>query len=389
MELLDEATGHRSSIFQGEEYHEDHPDAEQLEPLLLAKSIGPVELVRIEELLPADSPRIAGEDSAHARVLADVESRLPPIIVHRRTMRVIDGMHRLRAALMRGLDTIEARFFDGPDEAAFLLAVRENIVHGLPLSQADRERAAERILSSQPKWSDRAVASAAGLSTRAVAAIRRRSTDSASQLNVRIGLDGRVRPLDGAQGRLLASKIICEQPELPLREVAREAGISVATARDVRERVRQGRDPLPPRLRAAEAAAPPRRTEPPTKVSDGRGEPVMEVSGRSEAATDIPGRSGAKTEVRPPVPASRPAVSVTQVTDWEAIRRKLQKDPALKYAASGRVFIQWFDAHAVDAAEWKDIVDAVPPHWIEGIAALARQYSERWLEISRALERQL
>ncbi|MFC7729983.1 hypothetical protein [Actinomadura keratinilytica] len=69
---------------------------------------------------------------------------LPPILVHRRTMRVVDGMHRLRAARLQGRCEIGVRFVDGPDADVFVAAVRANIGHGLPLSLADREAAAAR-----------------------------------------------------------------------------------------------------------------------------------------------------------------------------------------------------------------------------------------------------
>ena len=61
-------------------------------------------------------------------------------------MRVVDGMHRLLAALLNGRQTIEAELFDGTADEGFLRAVRENVVHGLPLSQADRRAAAARII---------------------------------------------------------------------------------------------------------------------------------------------------------------------------------------------------------------------------------------------------
>ena len=70
-------------------------------------------------------------------------------------MRVIDGTHRLRAALLRGVDVIDVLYFDGPDADAFVLAVELNHTHGLPLSRADRTAAAERIIGSHPDWSDR------------------------------------------------------------------------------------------------------------------------------------------------------------------------------------------------------------------------------------------
>jgi ParB-like chromosome segregation protein Spo0J len=104
-----------------------------------------VELL-VASLLPADSPRLAGEDPHHTQMLADSESTLPPILVHRATMQVIDGMHRLNAAILRGEKTIRARFFEGATAQAFVLAVQSNIAHGLPLTTADREAAAARII---------------------------------------------------------------------------------------------------------------------------------------------------------------------------------------------------------------------------------------------------
>ncbi|GAB3882596.1 hypothetical protein GCM10029964_040590 [Kibdelosporangium lantanae] len=110
---------------------------------------GPV-LVPIRSLLLADSPRVAGQDENHVRALARFEGRLPPIVVHRPTMRVVDGAHRLRAALHRGEDEIEVNFVDGPDHDLFVLAVELNAGQGLPLSRRDRMTAATRIVRTHP-----------------------------------------------------------------------------------------------------------------------------------------------------------------------------------------------------------------------------------------------
>ena len=59
-------------------------------------------VVPVELLRHADSPRLDGESPDHIRTLAESGSDLPPILVHRETMRVIDGMHRLRAAILNG-----------------------------------------------------------------------------------------------------------------------------------------------------------------------------------------------------------------------------------------------------------------------------------------------
>src|SRR5437868_3424947 len=72
----------------------------------------PAITVPIDSLLPARTPRLAGEDDSHIRMLAETENELPPILVCRRSFRVIDGMHRLRAARLRGAETIKVRFVD-------------------------------------------------------------------------------------------------------------------------------------------------------------------------------------------------------------------------------------------------------------------------------------
>ncbi len=306
------------------------------------------ETVPVSALLPGDSPRLAGENVEHIRLLAAMHD-LPPILVQRGTMRVIDGMHRLRAAKLRGDETVRVTFFDGDDAAAFLLSVDANIKHGLPLSRADREAAATRILRLYPQWSDRAVAAAAGLSPTTVSGIRRRLLQPAAREGSRVGRDGRVRPLDGSAGRRRASAVIALRPDAPLRAIAKEAGVSVGTARDVRAGLQAGRDPvLTPQRPAA---------EPEPAADDG-----------SEARRRRPGQAPA-----PPV-------------DWPAVRGNLIRDPAVKYAEVGRAFVRWADGHVVDPAAWREFVDAVPPYWRTSVAELARSCAAAWLAFAQELE---
>ncbi|GAA0896563.1 hypothetical protein GCM10009574_073920 [Streptomyces asiaticus] len=110
-------------------------------------------LVPIHLLLESDSPRVDGEDTDYVKALAESGARLPPIVVHRATRRVVDGMHRLRAAELRGQESIEAQFFEGSTSDAFVLSVWLNTAHGLSLSTADRSAAALRIIRSHPQWS--------------------------------------------------------------------------------------------------------------------------------------------------------------------------------------------------------------------------------------------
>ncbi|WP_241779521.1 ParB/RepB/Spo0J family partition protein [Streptomyces natalensis] len=120
--------------------------------------------VSVDAVRTGDSPRLDGEDEDHARALAELGTGLPPITVHRGTMRVIDGAHRLRAARLLGHTEIAARFYDGDEDDAFVLAVTMNASHGLPLTLADRTAAAARILTARPQLSDRRIGKVTGLS---------------------------------------------------------------------------------------------------------------------------------------------------------------------------------------------------------------------------------
>ncbi len=305
----------------------------------------------IRSLLPADSPRLSGEDIQHARLLADSDAELPPILVHRQTLRVIDGMHRLRAAVLRGEEKITVRLFDGGEDAAFVLAVETNITHGLPLSLADREAAAARIVQSHPQWSDRAIAAVTGMSAKTVGVIRRGVTVDQPQLHSRIGRDGRVRPINGADGRRRAGELFALHPDASLREVARGAGISPGTARDVRERIRRGEDPIPPRQRG----------------------------NRNPAEPATPER-----ELRRGMAGSRAG----QLRDRETILRNLRRDPSVRFTDTGRNLLRWLDARAAAAEGWETVVDGVAPHCAYAIADLACAVAEEWLEVAEHLRQQ-
>jgi ParB-like chromosome segregation protein Spo0J len=277
-------------------------------------ALSAVEMVPISTLLPADSPRLDGENADHTRVLADSEATLPPIVVHRSTMRVIDGMHRLRAALLRGQRVIPVRFFDGSEPDAFVLAVEANATHGLPLSAADRTAAATRILASHPYWSDRAVSSVAGLSAKTVAALRRSTTGENARQEARTGSDGRVRPLSSASARMLASQLIADNPSASLREIAHRAGTSPSTVRDVRHRMKRGEHPVPLRQRSPEPA-----TATPSRSAAG---PVKRIG----------------TEPGGPVPQQANRLSTLEA---------LSNDPSLRHTDSGRYLLRLLSTHAI------------------------------------------
>jgi ParB-like chromosome segregation protein Spo0J len=308
--------------------------------------------VPVLSLRPADSPRLNGEDKSHIARLAEIETTLPPILVDRRSMRVIDGMHRLMAASMRGRETINVRFFDGSEADVFLRAVQENVTHGLPLSQADRRAAAERIIATHPHMSDRAIGQAAGLAAKTVAAIRKRSTDGVPQSNERVGRDGKVRPLDSAQRRMRAAELLTQQPGASLRDVARAAGISPATVLDVRKRLERGDPPAPRKPDATRDA-----------VASG------------DDALGVSSPAGSKTVSQSVVPL-----------DLGATVEKLLRDPSLRNNEQGKGVLRLLYVNALGAEQLPCAATAVPPHCVAVIVQVARQYARMWQDFARELD---
>ncbi|WP_165963985.1 ParB/RepB/Spo0J family partition protein [Actinomadura sp. KC216] len=295
---------------------------DQVESLLQDVPIDrlPKQTFLIADLVCADTVRLAGQDQEHVRLLAEVEWELPPILVHRPTRRVIDGAHRISAAKLRGDRDIEAHVFDGDEATAFVLAVRANTEHGLPLTLGDRVAAATRILQLYPMWSDRAVARATGLAASTVGRIRKRSIARSEQPIVRLSRDGRVRPLNAAEGRMVAGRLMTEAPDTPLREIARRAGISPATAKDVRRRLAEGRDPVPLKQRRA----------------------IVPAQDRVRPRAEL--RSG-----QPPRPTG-------------ALLDRLRRDPSLRFSDAGREVLKRLGEITSRLDELPRTMNQLPPH---------------------------
>ena len=290
--------------------------------------------IPLGSLHPGESPRRQGEDKAHIARLATLDTPLPPILIDRRSMRVIDGMHRFLAASLMGRATIDAKFFDGSPEDAFLRAVEANVTHGLPLSQSDRRAAAKRIIESHPHMSDRAISESAGLAARTVAGIRRHSAE-VPQLNARVGRDGKVRPVSSVEGRRRAAEWIAQHPQASLRVVARAAGVSPATAGDVRRRLERGEEPAPARPGAGGCG---------------------DAKALGEAAGSAP------------------------------VLEKLLRDPSLRYNEQGRRLLRWLRQKLVSPQERAGVIAAVPPHCAAQVVALSRQYAQMWLNFAQELD---
>jgi ParB-like nuclease domain len=308
---------------------------------------GPVVRVGLDSLVIADSPRLGGENPEHIQALATAHGTLPPIIVHRASMRVLDGIHRLRAAQACGRTEIEVRFFDGDDADAFVVAVTSNITHGLPLSLADRKAAATRIIASHPQWSDRLIASLTGLAPGTIAETRRRTPEGHTPpADSRLGRDGRSRPTNTTERRTIASKLLTEDPTLSLRHVAKIAGLSPETVRDVRDRLHIP-DPAPP------AHSPRQQPERPT---------------------------------HPTKPVHR--VGRTAPRDFSQLMHQLKSDPVLRGTETGRMLLRLLDIHGISSETWTELCDNVPTHHKTTIATLALECAKKWTRFAERLTQQ-
>lgn len=323
--------------------------------------------VHIKLLKRGDSPRVLGVDADHVRRLAEIETGLPPILVHRGTMRVIDGMHRLGAAILNGRQTIDVCFFEGSEEAAFLVAVRANTAHGMPLSLQDRRVAALRILDSRPGMSDRAIAEVTGLSAKTVSSLRRCSTADSPQLNARIGKDGRRRPVNAEEGRLRAARVIAANPDASLRKIAQDAAVSVGTAHAVRQRIRRGEDPMAPRTAGRIGGAAPAT--------------AVEAAGATTGAT-TGGATGAATAEARRRRAGQGAEALLRL-------RSLQRDPSLRLSESGRHLLRWIHGHVIAQDMRADLLDAVPTHLAPIVADMALQCAEIWTDFAHDVQERM
>ncbi|WP_329182061.1 streptomycin biosynthesis regulator [Streptomyces sp. NBC_01477] len=279
----------------------------------------------------------------HVQILAGITEELPPIVVHGPSGRVLDGIHRVHAALAQERSHISAIEYSGSDEDAFAVAVRLNTAHGLPLSRAERIAAAQRILRTHPRWSNRMIAGVTGLAESTVRVRRRDLPEPEPGLRscTRVGRDGRVRPVNATEGRLRASRLLAERPSASAREIARQAGVSPNTVLDVRRRLAEGREPVPVQARGGEAGAP-----------------------------AVP---------RPTGPSDLEKLTT-------AVLAALMADPSIRLNDRGRFLIRWMRANREALTTRSDVACAIPDHWSVPVARLARAYSLFWQDLARQLE---
>ncbi|MBF6330404.1 ParB-like nuclease domain-containing protein [Nocardia transvalensis] len=328
----------------------------------------PVEMVPVHTIRSGPALRMDERRSAeHIRLLTESTDPLPPLIVHRFTMTLIDGAHRLCVARARGQAVVPVQFFDGTEADAYALAVQVNVTHGLPLSVTERKAAAARLISTHPHWSDRLIAITTGLSHKTVGVERRRVTGDSSQLHARTGKDGKVRPLVAAEGRRIAAEIIRDNPTASLREISSIAGISTGTVRDVRARLSRGEDPVPTRGEPKHIDSPPQSP----RLSDDSDETTVEVE-RNAPVPEVP---------------VLPKRTVT-VPIQSAILQTLQSDPALRFNVKGRAILRLVRNTISETGAAEQVLLDAPSHCHGSLAKLARANAQFWNDLANRLENQ-
>ncbi|WP_329136468.1 ParB/RepB/Spo0J family partition protein [Streptomyces sp. NBC_01476] len=303
--------------------------------------------IPIAMLRDADSPRLEGIDRGHVRSLVATDGKLPPIIVHRPTMKVVDGMHRLHVARLNDQREVEVRYFDGSEREAFLLAVELNMRHGLPLTLSDRKKSAMKILEGFPEWSDRAIGARTGLSGKTVGALRRRAAGRIAQAPVRVGRDGRSRPLHSDKSRRPGAGLPSDQVE------------------------------------GAPSDQLPGRTDSPARAN--LGVALLPVA-RARFAPQFVGDDGFAEDVQASGHGILPAVdALGSCTDPDMQLASLKRDPALKYSNDGREMIRWLETHIVRRTDMGLVLQA-PAHQARKIATLARTCAAQWNCIAMRME---
>jgi transposase-like protein len=157
-----------------------------------------------------------------------------------------------------------------------------------------------------------------------------------------------MRRADIAERRRLARDLITRNPGASLTEIAREAGISPATAHDVRRQLANGHD----------------------QITLGR--PGTELGVRPK-----PGHSGREPTASRPGPVRQPAV----------ILQRLRRDPSLRSSELGRSLLRWLSAQSAGAEEWARFLDGLPPHSTSMVQEVARGIAHTWTSFANELER--
>src|SRR5690606_30944253 len=108
-----------------------------------------------------------------------------------------------------------------------------------------------RVLQLHPDWADRRIGDLCGVTSKRVAQIRAHLVETSSggdlgTVAVRVGRDGRARPVDPRAQRERIVEALRRMPGASLRAVAAAVGVSPETVRSVRASLRDDRPPEAP-----------------------------------------------------------------------------------------------------------------------------------------------
>jgi ParB-like chromosome segregation protein Spo0J len=198
-----------------------------------------VRAVELALLRPAPDIRLI--DEGHVHVLMDVMDRLPPIVVVADTLTLVDGMHRVEAALRKGRTHLLAEHVELAPGEVLAERIRRNVAHGLPLSVAERKRAAQHLLAEDPARSNALVARLAGVSTSTVRRLRGCPGPPENDLDTVLGLDGKRYSRRIAARREAALTLLRREPGLSDRAIAKQVRLSPTTVGALRRAAHGGR----------------------------------------------------------------------------------------------------------------------------------------------------
>ena len=126
--------------------------------------------------------------------------RFPPIEVFRigGLLCITDGLHRVEAALALGLEAILCIIRDGTRTDAIKAALRANINHGVPRTNADKRNAVKLALETFPNLSHHQIAELCLVSQPFVGKVQKQLISVISS-EPRLGRDGKMRRLPTKQ----------------------------------------------------------------------------------------------------------------------------------------------------------------------------------------------
>jgi hypothetical protein len=189
----------------------------------------------------------------------------PPIVVFfdGETYWLADGFHRVAACEKAGVADVLAEVREGTREDALWFALSANKRHGLPMSNADKQRAIRLALAAKPNESDRAIAAHIGVSPTTVARVKAEtgcSTVQLGQLSTKTkGADNKARPKPG-EAEAKTRAFFESHPDLTSKsdkQIAATLNVARATVAKVRKERETAPSPAPAEAPPASEPAPP------------------------------------------------------------------------------------------------------------------------------------